>query len=51
MELKNGFRIFADIENVFDKGIPFPIPANGGSVTYFPGEMGRFFRVGAGVHF
>ena len=51
VELKNGFRIFADIENVLDKGIPFPIPANGGSVTYFPGEMGRFFRVGAGVHF
>lgn len=50
-EMKNGFRIFADVENVFDKGIPYPIPANGGSVTYFPGELGRFYRIGAGLHF
>ena len=51
VELKEGFRIFADIENVFDKGVPFPVPAQGGSVTYFPGVLGRYFRMGAGVHF
>jgi iron complex outermembrane receptor protein len=51
MELKQGFRVFADIENVFDAGVPYPVPANGGSVTYFTGVLGRYFRIGAGLHF
>jgi outer membrane receptor protein involved in Fe transport len=39
------------VDNVFDKKPPFPVPANGGVVTYFPGVLGRYFRFGAGVHF
>jgi len=30
---------------------PFPVPAGGGAITYFPGVIGRVYRVGAGVHF
>lgn len=46
-----GFRIFGDIDNVFDVKPPFPVPAFGGAITYFPGVLGRYFRFGAGVHF
>ena len=43
------FRIVVD--NIFDAKPHFPFPAGGGSVTYFPGELGRYFRFGANVHF
>jgi outer membrane receptor protein involved in Fe transport len=39
------------VDNIFDTKPHFPFPAGGGSITYFPGELGRYFRVGAGVHF
>jgi len=45
------FRFFGDVDNVFDVKPPFPVPANGGAITYFPGVLGRYFRIGAGVHF
>ena len=45
------FRFFGDVDNIFDVKPPFPVPAFGGSVTYFPGVMGRYYRFGAGVHF
>ena len=45
------YRIFADVENVFDVKPPFPVPAAGGAITYYPGVLGRYFRVGAGVTF
>ena len=45
------FRIFADVDNIFNVKPPFPVPAGGGAITYFPGVLGRFYRVGAGVHF
>jgi outer membrane receptor protein involved in Fe transport len=45
------FRFFGDIDNVFNAKPPFPVPAFGGAVTYFPGVLGRYFRFGAGVHF
>jgi outer membrane receptor protein involved in Fe transport len=45
------FRFFGDVDNVFDVKPPYPVPANGGAVTYFPGVMGRYFRFGAGVRF
>ncbi len=35
------------VENVFDRGAPFPSPAGGGVVTYFDGIMGRYFKVAA----
>jgi outer membrane receptor protein involved in Fe transport len=45
------FRFFVDVDNIFDVKPPFPVPANGGAITYFPGVIGRYFRFGAGVHF
>lgn len=39
------------VDNVFDTKPPFPAPAFGGLVSYFPGILGRYFRVGAGVNF
>jgi outer membrane receptor protein involved in Fe transport len=51
LEVNHRFRFFVDVDNIFDKKPPFPVPAFGGSVTYFPGVLGRFYRFGAGVHF
>jgi iron complex outermembrane receptor protein len=45
------FRFFGDVDNVFNVKPPFPVPAFGGAITYFPGVLGRYFRFGAGVHF
>jgi outer membrane receptor protein involved in Fe transport len=39
------------VDNLFDTKPPFPVPAFGGSVTYFPGILGRYFRAGASVKF
>lgn len=46
---KFGMRLVVD--NVFDTKPPFPSPAGGGTITYFPGVLGRYFRVGASVGF
>ncbi len=46
---KFGLRLIMD--NVFDTKPPFPSPAGGGTITYFPGVLGRFIRVGASVGF
>ncbi len=43
------FRLVVD--NVFDKKPPYPFPASGGVVTYFPGVLGTFVRAGATVKF
>ena len=40
-----------DVDNVFNRGVPYPVPAFGGSVTYFPGVLGRYYRIAAGYHF
>jgi iron complex outermembrane receptor protein len=45
------FRFFMDVDNIFDVKPPYPVPAFGGAITYFPGVLGRYYRVGAGVHF
>ena len=50
-DVNQHFRFFIDVDNVFNKGVPFPVPAFGGSVTYFPGVLGRFYKFGAGYHF
>lgn len=39
------------VNNVFDRNPPFPVPAGGGTTTYFSGILGRNFRVGASVKF
>jgi outer membrane receptor protein involved in Fe transport len=43
------FRLIVD--NLFDTKPPFPVPADGGSVTYFTGILGRYFRAGASIKF
>jgi outer membrane receptor protein involved in Fe transport len=45
------FRLFADVDNIFNTKPPYPVPAFGGSVTYYPGVLGRYYRIGAGVNF
>lgn len=39
------------VNNVFDAGPPFPVPANGGTTAYFDGFFGRSFRVGTNIRF
>jgi outer membrane receptor protein involved in Fe transport len=51
LEVNHRFRFFVDVDNIFNAKPPYPVPANGGAVTYFPGILGRYYRFGAGVHF
>lgn len=39
------------VDNLFDKEPAYPYPATGGTITYFPGVLGRYFRMGLGVSF
>ena len=39
------------VDNVFDKKPPFPAPAAGGTITYYSGVLGRYFRVSGKVKF
>jgi outer membrane receptor protein involved in Fe transport len=50
-DLDDRFRFHVVVDNVFDKKPPFPVPAGGGTVTYFDGILGRYFKFGAGVKF
>jgi iron complex outermembrane recepter protein len=45
------FTLRGSVDNLFDVKPPFPFPASGGSSTYFQGILGRYYRVGAAVHF
>jgi outer membrane receptor protein involved in Fe transport len=45
------FNFRVAIDNLFNTKPPFPSPVGGGSVSYFPGLLGRYYRFGAGVHF
>lgn len=45
------FQLRFVVDNVFDQEPPFPAPVGGGTITYFRGILGRFFRVGASVRF
>lgn len=44
-------RFRVSVDNLLDTGVPFPVPAFGGAVSYFPGLLGRYYRVGASVNF
>jgi len=39
------------VNNLFDKGVPFPAPAAGGTVTYFDAIYGRSFKASASIKF
>lgn len=45
------FNLRLSVDNLFDQAPPYPYPASGGTTTYFRGILGRYFRVGAAVHF
>jgi outer membrane receptor protein involved in Fe transport len=51
MEVGKRFTMRFVVDNIFDTKPPFPSPAGGGLVSYFPGVLGRYMRVGADVHF
>jgi outer membrane receptor protein involved in Fe transport len=51
IEVGKRFRFFVDVDNIFNRKPPYPVPAFGGAITYFPGVLGRYYRFGAGVHF
>ncbi|WP_162789182.1 MULTISPECIES: TonB-dependent receptor domain-containing protein [Sphingomonas] len=45
------FTFRGSVDNLFDVKPPYPYPASGGTSTYFQGILGRYYRVGAAVHF
>lgn len=45
------FTLRGSVDNLFDVKPPYPYPASGGTGTYFQGILGRYYRVGAAVHF
>ena len=45
------FTLRGDIDNLFDVKPPYPSLTQAAYSTYFPGILGRYFRVGAEVHF
>lgn len=49
--INDSFKFNLVVDNVFDTKQPFPVPAGGGSVTYFDAIRGRYFRAGASFHF
>ncbi|HEX3422916.1 MAG TPA: TonB-dependent receptor [Sphingomicrobium sp.] len=51
IEVNHRLRFFVDVDNIFNAKPPYPVPADGGAVTYFPGILGRYYRFGAGLHF
>ncbi|MDZ3831135.1 MAG: TonB-dependent receptor [Sphingopyxis sp.] len=45
------FNLRVAVDNLFDKQPPHPYPASGGTITYFSGVLGRYFRIGATARF
>lgn len=45
------FTLRGSVDNLFDVKPPYPYPASGGTSTYFQGILGRYYRIGAAVHF
>ena len=45
------FQLRFVVDNLFDTRPPYPSPIGNGTITYFRGVMGRYFRVGASASF
>lgn len=45
------FQFRVSVDNIFGADFPFPGPAGGGVITYFPAVLGTYFRVGGQVRF
>lgn len=50
-QVNDRFNLRFIVDNLFDKGIPFPAPANGGVVTYFDAIYGRSFKASVSTKF
>lgn len=50
-DVAKNFEMRVIVDNVFDKAPPFPAPAAGGTITYYSGILGRYFRVAGKVKF
>jgi outer membrane receptor protein involved in Fe transport len=51
IDVSDRFRFHVSVDNILGTGVPYPVPAFGGAVSYFPGLLGRYFRAGAEVRF
>jgi iron complex outermembrane receptor protein len=51
IDVADRFRFRVSVDNLLGTDAPFPVPAFGGVVSYFPGILGRYYRVGASVRF
>lgn len=50
-DIDERFKLKFIVDNVFDARPPFPAPSNGGTVTYYSGILGRYFRASATAKF
>lgn len=50
-DIDDKFTVRLVVDNIFDKKAPYPTPAGGGTVTYWDGLMGRYFKLGASTKF
>ncbi|WP_421847283.1 TonB-dependent receptor domain-containing protein [Novosphingobium sp.] len=51
IRMKNAFEFRINVNNVTNRGIPYPAAGNASQNLYNDGLVGRSFLVGAGVHF
>ncbi|QNA84011.1 TonB-dependent receptor [Sphingomonas sp. So64.6b] len=49
--IQKSFSLRFVVDNILDQKPPFPSPTGGGTITYFPGVLGRYFRMGVSVGF
>ena len=49
--VQDNFQLRFVVDNLFDARPPYPSPIGGGTITYFRGVLGRYFRVGATASF
>lgn len=50
-KVQDNFQLRFVVDNLFDTRPPYPSPIGGGTITYFRGVLGRYFRVGATASF
>jgi iron complex outermembrane recepter protein len=50
-DVEKNFQFRIVVDNLLDRGFPSPGNGAGGTITYFPAVLGRYFRVGTAVRF
>ncbi len=51
VDVSKQFSLRLIVDNVFDAKPPFPAPAANGTITYYSGILGRYFRASATAKF